>query len=345
MTDKQCVLMRHGIYYIKNKLVGPCCYNSSGKISQDYTIDPIFCKKCIAEEDRGIQSYRQGSNIKFGLTHAKNSILSLEITPNMNCNLTCKICSELSSTSWAKLKNIKINQTVNLKSNELKKLLETYDFSNLQEINFSGGEPFLNNNIVNYMDMVATMVDLSTVTLRFSTNGSIKLTDKIFNCLSKFKLVTARFSLDDIEEGHEYHRYPAKWKEWQENWEFFLKTMPNNTIPSINRTVGILNLNRLQLLNQWHQSYLTTKLGDPIELLDHFAYGETAIDKVPSTVKDFILLIHGENSINWQYIKNSEIISDYADTLSYISQLDQYHNQSFKQYDAEMHRILFTAPS
>jgi len=339
-ADKKCVLMKHGVYFFKNQLKGPCCYSSSGLVNQEYQIDPVHCQKCINEEAAGLQSYRQGVNSNYGFDYRENQIISLEITPNVNCNLTCKTCTEVSSTAWAKLKSIPINNSINQSPDDLRNFLSKFDLSKLKIINFSGGEPFLNNNIVKYIKSIEHLVDLSNITLRFSTNGTIRINQKLYDTLSKFKLVLARFSLDDIGEGHEYIRYPSVWTAWESNWEHFINNSPSNVIVSINRTVGILNLNRLNLLNHWHKKYQWTKFNDPIELLDHYCHGELALKNITLKAKNFILDTHGEDSIQYKFIKHISPAVDNQKMLAYIAKLDQYHNTEMKKYDLDWYNAL-----
>ena len=70
--------------------------------------------------------------------------------------------------------------------------------------------------------------------------------------------------------------------------KFFLNNLPNNVIPSINRTVGILNINRLHLLDQWSTQYKSTRLNDPIELIDHLvSIGPTTLNNINLKLKEY----------------------------------------------------------
>jgi hypothetical protein len=339
---KKCVLMKHGLNIsgTSNNLIGNCCYTPSTRFNQ-YEIDSVACQACIDQENNNIKSYRMGVNEKYGIEQSHNGILVLDITPNLTCNLACKICNEFSSSSWAKLKQIPINKNYNTSPQNLFDIIKQYDLSHLKEINMSGGEPLLNNNLIKYISNLDKIVDFSKVNLRFSNNGTIQLNSNTINFMSQFKLVQARFSLDDVYEGHNYHRYPHRWEDWISNWETFLENMPVNTLPSINRTISILNINRLDELENWHKKYSYTKLGDPIELIDHFAFGDLNIFQISQDVKDHILTKFGEESLAWKYIKNVPISKDIKQCLDYITYLDNLHNQSFKEYDPIMYSILF----
>jgi Radical SAM superfamily/4Fe-4S single cluster domain len=341
--SKKCILLRHGLHLAQKRSsinTAVCCYNATGVKYNSDIIDLKNCNRCVEEESNGLISYRQGYNEKYSEYFDSEGIIMLDVTPNLNCNLTCKICNERASSSWSKLKQISIDNGRNLTVKKFYNILNEYDLSNLKEINFSGGEPFLNNNIVKYLNPLSEKIDMSKVELRFSNNGSVKLTKNISNLLAKFKLVLARFSLDDVGHGHEYHRFPGKWDEWEKNWQYFLDEMPVNVMPSINRTIGMLNINRLEFLEEWHSNFKFTRLGDPIELINHFARGESSLDNITQDVKNHILKKYGENSNTWNYIKN-RTPSENSKITDFIVQMDAYHNQSFKEYDPELYKILF----
>ena len=340
-TTMKCVLMRHGLN-IHGSNTGPCCYNTVSMTQNiDYTIDPVNCRACIDQENNGVKSYRQGANEKYGLDHGHTSPIVLDVTPNFNCNLACRICNEHSSSTWAKLKKIKIKSNYNLSRQNFAQLFDNIDLSKVKEINFSGGEPFLNSNIQHYIKCLEDKIDFSKCSLRFSTNGTIKLTQTLSKFFSGFRLVLARFSLDDIESAHEYQRWPANWSTWLENWQYFLDNMPHNVIPSINRTVGILNISRLHLLDQWHQQYTKTQFNDAIELIDHFAFGVYSLDSLTEQLKQHVLSSQGDHSRAWSYIVNRPTVSNIDRLKHHVQQQDMLQGTSLQQFDPDLYRILF----
>lgn len=336
---KQCVLMQHGLTHTNNGTIGTCCYNlTNPKNYSNYNIDPIGCSACIDQENNNIKSYRQGANEKYGLSHDHLNPIVLDFTPNVNCNLACKICNEHSSSSWAKLKQIKLYKNHNVSVDRFKSVFESVDLSNVEEINFSGGEPLLNNNILKYLSTLENRIDFSKCTLRFSTNTTVPLTTKISKFFLKFKLVLTRFSIDDVEAGFEYQRYPATWAQCQSNWQLFLDTMPHNVIPSINRTVSVLNIRRLDLLEQWHSNYVQTRFGDPIELIDHFAFGDYSLTHMPLALKEDIQL--NGPICAWNYVKSREP-GDTTVLRTAIQQHDIMHNTMLEKFDPGLYRFIF----
>ena len=312
----------------------PANYNS-------YEIDPIGCRACIDQENNNIFSYRQGSNQKYGLEHIHQLPIVLDVTPNKNCDLACKICSPASSSTWARLEKIKINSTYNINVADFKNKFDKIDLSQVQEINFSGGEPFLNNNIKRYLDTLSDRCDFSKITLRFSTNGSHKLNLKLIDFLLQFALVLARFSLDDIGPGHEYQRWPSEWTQWESNWNNFLRDLPHNVMPSINRTISLLNINRLHLLDSWHQHYQTSKFGDPIELIDHCVFGSYSLDNLPEALKEHISQHRDIHSRAWGAVKHRPTITDFSKLQQTIVKHDQLHNTSLREFNPDLYNIIF----
>lgn len=336
---KQCVLIQHGLTLKGHNVVGVCCYNQTNPENySSYDIDPTACSACIDQENNNIKSYRQGANEKYGLSHNHHNPIVLDFTPNFNCNLTCKICDEHSSSSWAKLKQIKIHKNYNVSIAQFRSTVEDVDLSSVKEINFSGGEPLLNNNILKYLRTLENRIDFSKCTLRFSTNSTVPLTAKMSEFFLKFKLVLVRFSIDDVGAGFEYQRYPAKWSQCQTNWQLFLDAMPHNVVPAINRTVSILNIRRLHLLDQWHSDYLQTKFGDPIELIDHFAFGDYSLNHIPAPLKEDIQC-NGSTRAQ-DYVRFREP-NNATKLQSVIQQHDSMHNTMLKDFDPELYRFIF----
>jgi len=336
---RQCVLIQHGLSMFGNQ-VGTCCYNTTHPSNYSgYDIDPVRCKACIDQEESGIKSYRQGANEAYGMIHDHCAPIVLDFTPNRNCNITCKICSEYSSSSWAKLKQIKIHKNYNVSLDKFESALDNIDLNHVKEINFSGGEPMLNNNLLKYINTLSNRIDFAKCKLRFSTNGTIPLTNKMSEFFLQFRLVLARFSIDDIEEGFEYQRYPAKWDQCHANWKLFLDTMPHNVIPSINRTVSVLNIRRLDLLDKWHSNYLQTKFSDPIKLIDHYAFGSYSLSAITPELKEHIRL--NKSGRAWDYIKHLTPASNSWQLQSVIRQHDALHGTNLLDFDPDLYNTIF----
>lgn len=336
----KCVLIRHGLRVVDGTFA-TCCFNNQNPfLAKDYNIDPENCKACIQQEANGLQSYRQGANQRFGIEQDHHRPIVLDITPNRNCNLACKICDEWSSSTWSRIKNISIPKNYNASVEEFVSLFHKVDLSSVEEINFSGGEPLLNNNIIRYLEPFSERIAFDQITLRFSTNGSIRFEQKVLDFLSKFNLVLARFSIDDIGPAFDYQRWPAQWSQVESNWQDFLNRMPHQVLPSINRTVGLLNISRLSHLDQWASQYTTTQSGDPIELLDHFADGTYSLDNMTQSIKNLVLERQGTSSRAWRYVVNRPVTTTANYVKLMIDTVDQQHQTQLAQVDPELYQSI-----
>jgi hypothetical protein len=147
--------------------------------------------------------------------------------------------------------------------------------------------------------------------------------------------------LDDIDIGHEYQRWPSKWAQWEINWNFFLTSMPHNVMPSINRTISLLNINRLHLLDSWHQQHQISKFGDPIELIDHYVFGVYSLDHLPLGLKEYISQHRDLYSRAWNAVKQRPTITDLSRLKQTITEQDQLHNTSLYAFNPDLYNIIF----
>lgn len=341
----QCVLIKHGLSMRLSRPweLGVCCYNNTSRESySSYDINPKHCEACVHQEANGVFSYRQGANHKYGLNHDHDLPLVIDIVPDRTCNLACKICNDDSSSLWAVLEKNTHKQKNSMLAQEFLACFKHIDLNRVREINFSGGEPLLNDAIVRYVSLLENRIDFSRCTLRFSTNGTVSVQRNIsLEFFQKFQQVLLRFSLDDIAVGHEYQRWPSKWHKWLEVWNDCLEHLPHNVLPSINRTVGVLNINRLHLLDDWSKKYQHTKFGDSIELIDHFAFGIFGLQNLPAKLKQHVLVTHGQNSRAWSYIKNLPGLDNPVMLKQRIMEIDRLHQTNCHEFDPDLARSIF----
>jgi uncharacterized Fe-S cluster-containing radical SAM superfamily protein len=343
--SRKCVLIKHGLSMRLSQpnRRGVCCYNIAPRESYtSYDISPKDCTACIQQEHSGIYSYRQGANNKYGLDHSHDLPLVIDIVPDRTCNLACKICNKDSSSLWQILEDKSNKQKTSMSEQEFLSYFDNIDLSQVREINFSGGEPLLNDAMIRYVSLLQHMIDFSRCTLRFSTNGTVSVKRNLVKeFFQMFDQILIRFSLDDITVGHEYQRWPSKWHDWLEVWNDCLDHLPHNVLPSINRTVGVLNINRLNLLDDWIKDYQLTKFGDRIEVIDHFAFGVFSLHNLPTKLKQHVLDMHGQTSRAWSYINHIPGLDDPVVLRQRILEIDRLHQTSCHIFDPDLARSIF----
>jgi hypothetical protein len=177
------------------------------------------------------------------------------------CNLKCLQCGPFASSSheveqkvhWDKFKNIRAMSQQPSPYSGNRKWFLTQEFSDLktqltdnaEEILLIGGEPLITPEAIAFL---STVSNPENIRLNVTTNASV-LTDKVFDILSKFKLITMTVSLDGIGEHAEYVRYGCVWNEVDANIRKILK------LPNIGTTNGRPSLGIAHTFQ--HTSYKT----------------------------------------------------------------------------------------
>jgi radical SAM protein with 4Fe4S-binding SPASM domain len=199
------------------------------------------CKACWFEEEHFGTSYRLGHitawqsetfrsllNTKKDYSINPVNISRLDLRFDNKCNLKCRICGPVYSTSWNKdsedLKNMNLDMDIpevvyseSVNEELFSSLLE--QLHTVREIFFAGGEPIIQDK---HYEILQHAIDLGIskeMILVYNTNFS-KLKYKSYNVLDfwkHFKQVTVGASLDDYGTRAEYQRKNIDWEEVLKN--------------------------------------------------------------------------------------------------------------------------------
>jgi hypothetical protein len=260
MMDTFCVLPWIGREINRDQSETHCCLLPLG-----YDIElvksemlagkkPTACQKCWSLEANNLKSDRQVKNssldfywdrdlksIKQDAIDGKlDRILILKLYTSNVCNATCVSCGPMASSSWSQLmhRTYPIVPLEKYKLVNLEKVKDKVDLKELKMLNFVGGEPLYEKKNFEFLEY---LYDIGNTSLFVSmvTNGSVTLTDKQQQILSKFKNINFSVSIDGTESVFEYLRYPLKWSNLNRNLEFF-REISNNI--SSNYTLSNLNI-------------------------------------------------------------------------------------------------------
>ena len=231
---------------------------------------PKECEPCFNLEDQGVESLRQRHiagvipearinlypdavlNIREDYT-MPFEIPTMEIKLNNLCNLKCRMCHPMDSTSWndwneveefyIKEKNFMVQAIKDL--NLIRKpYLDKFDDTNnwwtsfekllpfFRRVEFAGGEPLMDPQHYRILDMLAPYGH--QIEIKYATNLTTlgKGNRTIWEYWPKFKSVAVNVSIDGIEESYEYIRGNGNWKELVDN----IKQV--QTISNVSRIVG-----------------------------------------------------------------------------------------------------------
>jgi organic radical activating enzyme len=194
------------------------------------------CNVCYTAENENGHSRRQSKN-GFKKTNNNTNCVPKELTLSLNtaCNLTCSYCCKEYSSSWLRdiQKNgvyfdndarftITTNDKLVLKaghkiiknSKNYKMLLDSaLQYSNCENINITGGEPFLNNNLVDLLKQLT-----GNVVIYSGLGVNSKRLTNILNQLDtkQFSIV---ISAENINDFYEFNRYGNSFKNFIKNIE------------------------------------------------------------------------------------------------------------------------------
>lgn len=212
------------------------------------------CQKCWNLEEHGLKSDRQVKNSALdfywdrdlesirqdAVNENLNDILMLKLITSYTCNATCISCNASASSSWAQL-NRRDNPEIQLDSYkfiDIDKIKTKVDFKELKMLSLIGGEPLYEKKNFDLLEHIIELEN-TNVFLSMVTNGSVKLTSRQKQVLSKFKNINFSVSIDGIESVFEYMRYPLKWTDLNNNLTFFRELTDNI---SSNYTLSNLNI-------------------------------------------------------------------------------------------------------
>ena len=232
---------------------------------------PSECAPCFNLEDQGVESLRQ-RHIAGVIPEARVNLYpdalgalqddysmpfeipTMEIKLNNLCNLKCRMCHPMDSTSWNDYKEVEefYVKEGNFMVEEIRKLnlmkkpyLDKFDdnpnwwnsFEKLlpyfRRVEFAGGEPLMDPQHYRILDMLAPYGE--NIELKYATNGTttgIKGGRTIHDYWPKFKTIALNVSIDGIGDSYEYVRGNGKFEDIMENIKVF------KTFPNITRIVG-----------------------------------------------------------------------------------------------------------
>lgn len=232
---------------------------------------PNVCKPCFDLEDQGVESLRQ-RHIKDAIPESRinlypNALATLrkdftmpfelptmEIKLNNLCNLKCRMCHPMDSTSWndwdkvesfyKKENNFLVPVIDELGLKRSKYLCPFEDSDNwwnsfekllphFRRVEFAGGEPLMDPQHYKILDMLKPYG--KQIEIKYATNGTTLGISKgrtIHDYWPHFKSVAVNVSLDGIHDVYNYIRGNANFAEVERN----IKEI--QSIPNVSRVVG-----------------------------------------------------------------------------------------------------------
>ena len=232
---------------------------------------PKECAPCFDLEDQGVESLRQ-RHIKGQIPEARIKLYpnaldklnddytmpfeipTMEVKLNNLCNLKCRMCNPMDSTSWndwkeveefyVKEDNFLVDKVIKLNL-EKKPYLDSFEdtdnwwksFEKLlpyfRRVEFAGGEPLMDPQHYKILDMLKPYGN--NIEIKYATNGTttgIKGGRNIHDYWPHFKSVAVNVSVDGMGDVYNYIRGNGNYEDVVAN----IKVMQQ--IPNVRRIVG-----------------------------------------------------------------------------------------------------------
>ncbi len=238
------------------------------QLRQDFVngIKNPICNRCWEKEEQGLTSMRQLNAKRLRPAfmtkyYEAPDIYNIDIKFQNTCNFKCLICGPEASSLRAqedfKFKGIPIApQSKWSESDRFVKQINEF-LPTLSNIDFYGGEPFLNKKIIETLELAVDKGYAKHIRLHYNSNGSI-WPDKFVELWKHFHSVDIHFSIDAVESQFEYQR-GGSWTEVESNI-IRIKNLnyPNMTI-CLMPTISIMNVYYIDRILAWAE-----KIGVPL---------------------------------------------------------------------------------
>jgi len=267
----------HPIGFIQNSDLEEIWNNDTIKRIREQVLNnerPPECEPCFNLEDQGVESLRQ-RHIRGNIPEARINLYpkalekldsdysmpfeipTMELKLNNLCNLKCRMCHPMDSTSWNDWGEIK--EFYKNENHIMFKMIEDHGLEQkpfldqfqdnpewwkklekllpyFRRVEFAGGEPLMDPQHYKILDMLSHYGD--NIEIKYATNLTLlgKSNRTIWQYWPKFKSVAVNVSIDGIGDVYEYIRGNARWSELIHN----VKQIQQ--IPNISRIVGAVTV-------------------------------------------------------------------------------------------------------
>jgi 4Fe-4S single cluster domain len=350
-TNTFCKHLSNGyrIYIDNNQNITymPCCYWQGAPLKFDTVLaDRKFlnnstpwahkeCNLCRKEEKYKEQNYRAIGNKIIPDNLPSTKVGWLDIQADITCNGGCLICGPHNSSFWTNQLNkynesLEVAKKVNLQQS-IDQIFQTLDFSEIHQLQFLGGEPFLSET-----DALALpyITNPQNCILKYTTNGSIYPDTNRITQWKNFKEVLINFSIDGVGDRFEYLRYPLKWSIVDQNARRFVSEAPDNMMFHINHTITPLNIMYYDEFLAWVNSVFPADRFRGIHT--HTAYGIMSALNSSDQLKSQVISNYGKDHMLSKMINDNLLSRNVQGFLNYINTWDPRRGLNWREVFPEI---------
>ena len=300
-----------------------------------------FCTACFQREDNGFVSAREGNNSDFKdeiediISQMEPDgtmpevIKSWDIRYSNLCNLKCRTCGDIYSTTWSRENEQFDGQPYQeFVSYEGEDPLEK-QYGNVEKIYFAGGEPLIMPQHYQTLQRLIDSGRSKKVKLVYNTNMTKLYYNKhnIIDMWLNFREVSIGLSIDNFGERAEYIRNGVKWKQIENNLKMLSDASRKNPKISIHYTptVSLMNVYTLPDLHRFlvENNYMPHANSMLLNLL--IGPPKYSMRILPDDIKAKVKQKISEH-IEWMktqptdYSSGSELINTFSSVISYLDQ-------------------------
>lgn len=297
------------------------------------------CSKCeLKEKTHGLEKTQRYTFNQQIPDDIGDEIYKLEIVLDTTCNAACIQCGSEQSSLWRneianRDKNYIHIQPVSQIEDKIEIIKKNVDLQKVKRYHFWGGEPLLTDTHTKFLNQIN---DLSSVSLAYTTNGSIFPDDDVLDLWSKCKEVVIGISTDGVGDRFHYCRWPLKWEKWQRNTLRFRNETPDNVRFHINYCVMPVNALYTDEMDAWlKDNFSTHRNGTEISFNFIRSEGTVDADKTPMGLREDIWKRLGEDHIVSRILKELPV-KDYTDMMTHLNYWDNVRNLSWKKIFPEI---------
>jgi MoaA/NifB/PqqE/SkfB family radical SAM enzyme len=284
-----------------------------------------------------------------------SNLISLDIKLGNTCNFKCRICGPESSSRIAEERWSNGDRTFDLKQlNSFGRWTENDNTwhtlnhlgSQLVNIDFYGGEPFLIKQHEKFLDQLVQQGYAGNIKLHYNSNGSV-YPSNLFYKWQEFKAVNISFSIDDTGSRFELQR-GGNWLEVERNLKDFLSNRLPNMSLGIFPTINAQNIYYLPQLIEWFENTGFDSLVFNILEFPDFLSIKNMGDKLTTAILDRLSSIPTEQKEKYQitqllnFLKQPKKLGNRVEELrKYVLNLDKIRNQTFAHSHPEVAKLIY----
>jgi sulfatase maturation enzyme AslB (radical SAM superfamily) len=328
---------------------------------------PEVCKPCFDLEDQGVESLRQ-RHVNGVIPEARINLYpnaldalrddytmpfefpTMEIKLNNLCNLKCRMCNPLDSTSWQDWDEVKpfyekennyLVPTVAKLVRKPGQYIGPFDdtdnwwssfeklLPHFRRVEFAGGEPLMDPQHYKILDMLKPYG--KNIELKYATNGTtlgIKGGRTIHDYWPHFRSIAVNVSIDGIHSVYEHIRSGSSFATVEENIKEIQK------IPNVSRVVGAFTAqagNILQaaecvdyFINKMNIVFYSHRVSYP-NCLSAQVLPQELKDLAISRLEAVKLLVPSFENVKKSQLLEKVTLQQIQDNINYLRAKDQHH--------------------